>query len=98
VVDAPGNVVFSTNATANNMSSTAIINIRKAIQDALNAAELAEGNLDASTKAQLSTCLNAILSNGGLPANYSCITATGSTSAGLHDTLNNILEQVRTLA
>lgn len=41
----------------------------------------------------MSTCLTAVLENGGLPAGYSCISQYGSTSSGLKSTFNNILEQ-----
>lgn len=71
----------------------ALDSIQDAIRDAVAAVDLSKTGLDAATQAELQTCLNAVLENGGLPAGYSCISQTGSTSAGLKTTFNNILEQ-----
>lgn len=71
----------------------ALDSIQDAIRDAVAAVNLSKTGLDEATQAELQTCLNAVLQNGGLPAGYSCISQTGSTSSGLKSTFNNILEQ-----
>jgi hypothetical protein len=71
----------------------ALDNIQDAIRDAVASVDLSKTGLDAATQAELQTCLNAVLQNGGLPAGYSCISQYGSTSSGLKSTFNNILEQ-----
>jgi len=76
-----------------NETITALDSIQDAINDAIAAVNLSSTNLDAAAQAELQTCLTAVLENGGLPAGYSCISQTGSTSAGLKTTFNNILEQ-----
>lgn len=71
----------------------ALDSIQDAIKDAIAAVNLSKTGLDEAAQAELQTCLNAVLENGGLPAGYSCISQSGSTSAGLKSTFNNILEQ-----
>lgn len=71
----------------------ALDDIQQAINDAIAAVNLSSTGLDAAAQAELQTCLTAVLENGGLPAGYSCISQTGSTSAGLKSTFNNVLEQ-----
>ncbi|GAA6029137.1 hypothetical protein JCM8097_001617 [Rhodosporidiobolus ruineniae] len=71
----------------------ASLDIQKALQEAFAAANLSQSGLDAATTASLEACLATVMSSGGMPDGYSCLTQTGSDSAGLTDTLNNILEQ-----
>jgi len=86
-------VVIHTNSTADSETTRAVLDIKQSIDDALNAVALAEKNMNAATKAELKACLSAIMSGGGLPSGYSCITQSGSTQSGLTATLNTILEQ-----
>lgn len=71
----------------------ALDSIQDAIKDAIAAVNLSKTGLDEAAQSELQTCLNAVLQNGGLPAGYSCISQSGSTSSGLKSTFNNILEQ-----
>jgi len=83
----PGATILS------NQTLVALDNIQDAIDDAIAAVNLSKTGLDEAAQAELSHCLTAVLENGGLPAGYSCISQSGSTSAGLKSTFNNILEQ-----
>lgn len=73
---------------------TASLNIKQALDEAFAAANLSQGDLNATTTAALEKCLSEVLAAGGMPSGYSCLTPTGSDSAGLQATLNTILEQV----
>ena len=88
-------VVIHQNATADSATTRAVLDIKQSIEDALNAVAAAEKGMNKATKAELQACLSAIMSGGGLPSGYSCITQSGSTQKGLTSTLNTILEQVR---
>ena len=54
--------------------SPAALDIQKAIESALSAVKLSETGLDAKTVASLESCLSTVLSSGGLPAGYACLT------------------------
>lgn len=71
----------------------ALNDIQQSINDAIAAVNLSETGLDAATQSELSACLTAVVENGGLPAGYSCISQSGSTSSGLKATFANVLEQ-----
>ena len=71
----------------------ALNDIQNSINDAIASVNLSETGLDAAAQAELQSCLTSVLENGGLPAGYSCISQSGSTSAGLKSTFNNVLEQ-----
>lgn len=73
----------------------ASLNIKQALDEAFAAANLSQSGLNSTTTAALEKCLTEVLAAGGMPNGYSCLTATGSDSAGLQTTLNTILEQVR---
>jgi hypothetical protein len=73
---------------------TASLNIKQALDEAFAAANLSQSDLNATTTAALEKCLSEVLAAGGMPSGYSCLTPTGSDSAGLQATLNTILEQV----
>jgi len=73
----------------------ASLDIKQALDEAFAAANLSQNSLDAATTEALEQCLTTVLASGGLPDGYSCLTSSGATSAGLQDTLNTILEQVR---
>lgn len=73
----------------------ASLNIKQALDEAFAAANLSQSGLNATTTTALEKCLGEVLAAGGMPDGYSCLTATGSDSAGLQTTLNTILEQVR---
>lgn len=79
--------------SANSTALTAALNIQSAVQSALAAAGLSQSTLDAATTSALEACLTTVVSLGGMPANYTCLTSSGSNSAGLQATLNTILEQ-----
>ncbi|GAA5954942.1 hypothetical protein JCM8115_005575 [Rhodotorula mucilaginosa] len=72
---------------------TASLNIKQALDEAFAAANLSQSDLNATTTAALEKCLSEVLAAGGMPSGYSCLTPTGSDSAGLQATLNTILEQ-----
>ncbi|GAA5986173.1 hypothetical protein JCM10908_006442 [Rhodotorula pacifica] len=71
----------------------ASLNIKEALDEAFAAANLSQSGLNATTTAALEKCLSEVLAAGGMPTGYSCLTPTGSDSAGLQATLNTILEQ-----
>lgn len=73
----------------------ASLDIQQALQEAFAAANLSQSSLDAETTEALEECLTTVLAAGGLPDGYSCLTSSGATGAGLQNTLNTILEQVR---
>lgn len=73
----------------------ASLDIKKALDEAFAAANLSQSDLGNTTTQALEACLAEVLSSGGLPNGYSCLTQSGSDSAGLQSTLNTILEQVR---
>ncbi|CAD6565462.1 MAG: hypothetical protein CYPHOPRED_005637 [Cyphobasidiales sp. Tagirdzhanova-0007] len=83
----PGGTILS------NETLVALNDIQNSINEALASVNLSETGLDAAAQAELQTCLKSVLENGGLPAGYSCISQSGSTSAGLKSTFNNVLEQ-----
>ncbi|BGP34105.1 hypothetical protein JCM10296v2_005920 [Rhodotorula toruloides] len=85
-------VQTSTLITTSN-AVTASLDIKKALEEAFAAANLSQSDLGNSTTQALEACLAEVLSSGGLPAGYSCLTQSGSDSAGLQSTLNTILEQ-----
>ncbi|GAA5897420.1 uncharacterized protein JCM6883_006693 [Sporobolomyces salmoneus] len=74
-------------------SINAALDIKKAIDSALAAANLTQSSLSASTYASLEACLSTVLSSGGLPEGYSCLTESGKDGSELESTLNTILEQ-----
>ncbi|GAA5853392.1 hypothetical protein JCM5353_009036 [Sporobolomyces roseus] len=69
------------------------LDIKKAIDSALAAANLTQSSLSASTYASLEACLSTVLTSGGLPQGYSCLTESGKDGSELESTLNTILEQ-----
>ncbi|GAA6061013.1 hypothetical protein JCM10212_001069 [Sporobolomyces blumeae] len=71
----------------------ASLDIKKAIDSALAAANLTQSSLSASTYASLQECLSTVLESGGLPDGYSCLSAGGKDGSELTGTLNTILEQ-----
>lgn len=73
----PGATILS------NQTIEALENIQEAIDSAIAAVNLSMTGLDAATQNELQTCLRQVLENGGLPEGYSCISQSGSTSAGL---------------
>ncbi len=79
--------------SANSSAQVAALNIQSAVQAALAAANLSQSALDADTTSALEACLTTVVSLGGMPTGYSCLTSSGSNSAGLSSTLNMILEQ-----
>lgn len=83
----PGATILS------NQTLVALNDIQNSINDAIASVNLSETGLDAAAQAELQSCLTSVLENGGLPAGYSCISQSGSTSAGLKSTFNNVLEQ-----
>jgi len=86
---------YSTSTLITSESSiTAALDIKKAIDSALAAANLTQSSLSASTYASLEACLSTVLSSGGLPEGYSCLTESGKDGSELESTLNTILEQV----
>ncbi|BGP18613.1 hypothetical protein JCM10213_004246 [Rhodosporidiobolus nylandii] len=72
---------------------TASLDIKKALDEAFAAVNLSQSGLDNATTASLEACLSTVLASGGMPDGYTCLTASGSDSAGLQSTLNTILEQ-----
>ncbi|GAA6006298.1 hypothetical protein JCM11491_002100 [Sporobolomyces phaffii] len=74
-------------------STAAALDIKKALDAALAAANLTQSSLSASTYASLESCLTTVLSSGGLPEGYSCLTESGKDGSELESTLNTILEQ-----
>ncbi|GAA5959546.1 hypothetical protein JCM3765_002366 [Sporobolomyces pararoseus] len=74
-------------------SIAAALDIKKAIDSALAAANLTQSSLSASTYASLEACLSTVLTSGGLPEGYSCLTESGKDGSELESTLNTILEQ-----
>jgi len=79
--------------SANSTAQAAAINVASAVKSALAAANLSQSTLDSATTSALEACLTTVVSLGGMPANYTCLTSSGSNSAGLTSTLNTILEQ-----
>lgn len=75
-------------------SIEAALDIKKAIEQALAAANLTQSALSQSTYASLEACLSTVLTSGGLPDGYSCLTESGKDGSELESTLNTILEQV----
>ncbi|GAA5852696.1 hypothetical protein JCM3766R1_006307 [Sporobolomyces carnicolor] len=74
-------------------SIEAALDIKKAIEQALAAANLTQSALSQSTYASLEACLSTVLTSGGLPDGYSCLTESGKDGSELESTLNTILEQ-----
>ena len=79
---------------ATSTATLASLNIKAAIDDALAAVDLSQSGLTSEMTAALETCLSTVLATGGMPAGYTCITSSGSSSAGLKATLDTILQQV----
>lgn len=88
-------VVTTTAAAPSTTSSAdvASLNIQSAINSAFAAVDLSQSGLDNTTVASLQACLATVLAQGGLPDGYACLSASGSSGAGLQQTLNTILEQ-----
>lgn len=79
--------------SANSTAQVAALSIQSAVQSALAAANLSQSSLNADTTSALEACLTTVVSLGGMPSGYACLTSSGSNSAGLTSTLNTILEQ-----
>lgn len=84
----PGATILS------NQTIAALDSIEDAIRDAIKSVTASKSGLDATAQAELEKCLSAVLTNGGLPEGYSCISQSGSTSAGLQATFANSIEQL----
>ncbi|GAA6000558.1 uncharacterized protein JCM10292_000484 [Rhodotorula paludigena] len=85
-------VATSTLITTSN-GVEASLDIQQALNDAFAAANLSRSDLNDETTAALEACLATVLAAGGMPEGYSCLTSGGADSAGLQETLNNVLEQ-----
>lgn len=90
---------YSTSTLVTSQESiAAALDIKKALDSALAAANLTQSDLSSSTYASLQACLTTVLSSGGLPEGYSCLTESGKDGSELESTLNTILEQVSILS